>query len=98
MDVGGNAYRRWGGGEDGFAVDLLVIGAEGLVVHVPDKHITTIGVRCDGEVLGYGRVGSCWEGEDWSRQGEIVLSNVSGFALWDQEELIHCRICYHRRG
>ena len=44
------------GGEGWGAGVLLVVGAEGLVVHVEEEDITAVGVGCDGEVLSYCRV------------------------------------------
>ena len=41
------------GGEGWGAGDLLVVGAEGLVVHVEEEDIAVVGMGCDGEVLSY---------------------------------------------
>lgn len=62
-------------------VDLLVIGAEGLIVHVEEENTTLVGMGCYIELLGYRRAGNCWVIVVWCRQSEIVLTNVSGLAL-----------------
>lgn len=43
----------WVGGVGWGAGDLLVIGAEGLVVHVEEEDIAVVGMGCDGKVLSY---------------------------------------------
>lgn len=70
-DVGGS--WRGGGGWGG----LLVVGAEGYVVHVEEKDVTSIGCGCDGEVLGQCGIASRRVIVVWSRQSEVVLSIVS---------------------
>ena len=62
-------------------VYLLIIGAEGLIVHIEEKDITVICVACDDHILCYCGVGGCRERVVWYRQAEIVLSVVSGLAL-----------------
>lgn len=73
MALGFPSYR------DG--VHLLIIGAEGLIVHIKEKDITVIRVACDDQILCYRGVGSNRELVVWYRQAEIVLSIVSGLAL-----------------
>ena len=58
-------------GRDG--VDLLVVGAEGLIVHVEEKDITFVSSACNIEYLGYCRSLNCWIIEEWCRESKIVL-------------------------
>ena len=58
-------------------MDLLVIGPEGLVVHVEEEDVTAIGMGCDGEVLGQCSIANRRVWEERSRQREIVLAIVS---------------------
>ena len=62
--------------------DLLVVGPEGLVVHVKEEDTASVESASDGEVLCYRRVASRWEWKVGSSQREVVLSNVSALAIY----------------
>ncbi len=58
-------------GRDG--VHLLVVGAEGLIVHVEEKYITFVISACNIEYLGYCRGLNCCIIVIRCRQSKIVL-------------------------
>ena len=99
------------GGDEGGG--LLVVAAEGFVVHVEEEHAGSVGVAGDDDVLFCCWVGSRWEGEEWGCQREVVLLciSVSIFAVvgWNVKQEgkkkrnieislnVRYRICCHRR-
>ncbi len=66
-------------GRDG--VDLLVVGAEGLIVQVEEKDITCVSSTCNIDYLGYCRGLNCCIIVIWCRQSKIVLSCISDLAV-----------------
>ena len=69
----GDCYRRRGG----VIMSLLIIGTEGLVIHIEQEDVATVRMGRDGEVLGHGGIPSRWKRKVWSRQAEVVLPSVS---------------------
>lgn len=78
---GKNAYRvvgigcvpRCGEQEDG----MVVVGTEGLAVHIPEVVVRGVGAKGDVDGLCGGRLLQGGEGEEWSGLGQIVLWLVS---------------------
>ena len=86
---------------------LLVVGSEGLVVHIKEEDTASVKSASDGEILCYCRVASRWEWKVRSGQGEVILSNVSALAIHEGRKtsyiatfavIVRGSLCFRYRG